>query len=73
MAPLIYAIRQACLDFVFVAHPDLEIIDDERPPSFASKEIRADMASEKTGFPLGTNVIAARAKVAAESLIDEAG
>jgi hypothetical protein len=30
------------------------------------------MAAEKTGFPLGTNVIAARAKVTADSLIEEA-
>jgi len=35
-------------------------------------EIRGEMASEKTGLPLGTNAIAARAKVTAESLIDEA-
>ena len=36
------------------------------------EEIRGDMAAEKTGFPLGTNVIAARAKVTADSLIEEA-
>jgi hypothetical protein len=36
------------------------------------EEIRGDMAAEKTGFPLGTNAIAARAKVTADSLIDEA-
>jgi hypothetical protein len=36
------------------------------------EEIRADMAASKTGLPLGTNVVAARAKVTAESLIDEA-
>src|SRR6516225_1551405 len=36
------------------------------------EEIRGDMTAEKTDFPLGTNAIAARAKVTAESLIDEA-
>jgi hypothetical protein len=35
-------------------------------------EIRDDMAASKTGLPVGTNAIAARAKVTAESLIDEA-
>src|SRR5262249_32726325 len=40
------------------------------------EELRADMGSPlsqgEAGIPLGTNVIAARAKVTADSLIDEA-
>jgi hypothetical protein len=36
------------------------------------EEIRGNMVAEKTGIPFGTNAIAARANVSAESLIDEA-
>jgi hypothetical protein len=36
------------------------------------EEIRGDMAAEKTGFPLGTNAIAARENVTPESLMDQA-
>jgi phage terminase small subunit len=35
-------------------------------------EIRGEFAPEKTGLPVGTSVIAARAKVTPESLLDEA-
>jgi len=36
------------------------------------EEIRGELSQGETGIPLGTNVIAARTKVTADSLIDEA-